>query len=90
MKVEEGVHLALETRRRAEEEKHVRLEAENEACLVEDASLKSEEEDAYLWIEAVEEARLAEETRLKVEEHESTWLEVEEGFHLTLTAIQRA
>ena len=56
MKVEEGVHLALETRRRAEEEKHVRLEAENEACLVEDASLKSEEEDAYLWIEAVEEA----------------------------------
>ena len=36
LKVEEGVHLALEARRRAdEEEDHTQLEAEEEAYLVE-------------------------------------------------------
>ena len=41
--------LALESRRRAEEE-HVRLEAEEEARLVEEAKLKAEEEE-YTWLE---------------------------------------
>ena len=46
LKVEEGVYLSLEVRRRAEEEEDLtRLEAEEEARLVEEASLKSEEED---------------------------------------------
>ena len=42
MKVEEGVRLSLEAKRRAEEE-HTRIEDEEEACLVEETSLKSEE-----------------------------------------------
>ena len=41
------------------EEEHVRLEAEDETSLVEEAKLKSEEED-YAWLEA----------RLKAEEEE--------------------
>ena len=48
LKVEEGVHLALESRRRAEEEEeeeHARLEVEEEAHLVEEARLKAEEEE---------------------------------------------
>ena len=44
MKVEVGVHLALESRQRAEEE-HAWLEAEEEASLVEEARLKAEEEE---------------------------------------------
>ena len=43
LKVEEGVRLDLESRRREEEgEDHVRLEAEEEARLVEEARLKPE------------------------------------------------
>ena len=42
MNVEEGVRIALEARRRTEEE-HPWLEAEEEACLVEEARLKAEE-----------------------------------------------
>ena len=42
LKVEEGVRLDLEARRRAEEEKkHAWIEAEEEARLVEEASMKA-------------------------------------------------
>ena len=44
LKVELGVHLALEERQRVEEE-HTWLEAEEEARLVEEASMKAEEEE---------------------------------------------
>ena len=44
LKVEVGVRLALEARQRAEEE-HAWLEADDEACLVEEARLKAEEEE---------------------------------------------
>ena len=43
-KVEEGVRLDLDARWRAEEE-HARLEAEEEAHLVEEARMKTEEEE---------------------------------------------
>ena len=39
MKVEEGLCLALEARRIDEEEEHTRIEAEEEACLVEEERL---------------------------------------------------
>ena len=39
-----GVRLALEVRQRVEED-HVWLEAEEEACLVEEARLESEKEE---------------------------------------------
>ena len=45
-----------------EEEEHAQLEAEEEACLVEEARLKSEEED-QARLRADEEARLSEEER---------------------------
>ena len=69
LKVEEGVRLSLEARRRAEEEEdHTRIESEEEARLVEEARLKyGEEEEDYARIEAEEEARLVGETRLKSE-----------------------
>ena len=44
LKVEVGVRLALEARRRVEEE-HTWLEAEEEAHLVEEARLKAEKEE---------------------------------------------
>ena len=44
LKVEVGVRLSLEARQRVEEE-HAWLEAEEEARLVEEASLKAEEEE---------------------------------------------
>ena len=44
LKVEVGVHLALEERQIVEEE-HTWLEAEEEARLVEEARLKAEEEE---------------------------------------------
>ena len=44
LKVEVGVHLDLEARQRVDEE-HARLEAEEEARLIEEARLKAEEED---------------------------------------------
>ena len=44
LKVEVGVHLALEARQIVEEE-HAWLEAEEEARLVEEARLKAEEEE---------------------------------------------
>ena len=50
LKVEEGVCLALEVRRRAEDD-HARLEAEEEAPLVEEARLKASEKD-YVRLEA--------------------------------------
>ena len=58
LKVEYGVRLSLEAKQRAEEE-HTRLEAEEEACLIEEANLKSEEEE-YARLEA----------RMKAEEEE--------------------
>ena len=46
LKVDVGVHLALEARQRAEEEEeHTWIEAEEEARLVEEARLKAEEEE---------------------------------------------
>ena len=44
LKVDVGVHLALESRQRVEEE-HAWQEAEVETCLVEEARLKAEEEE---------------------------------------------
>ena len=58
-----GVYLALEARRRAEEE-HAWLEAEEEAQLVEEERLKYEEEE-QAWIRADEDAHLYEEARHK-------------------------
>ena len=54
LKIEEGIHLSLEARRREEEEEdHAQLEAEEEAHLVEEERLKSEEEEEeYTWLEA--------------------------------------
>ena len=54
MKVEEGVCLALELRQRAEEEDYTRIEAEEEAHLVEEEILKSEEEEEDLRLKAKE------------------------------------
>ena len=71
MKVEEGVRLVLEARRRAEEEhdkQHTRLKVEEEARLVEKKSLKSEEED--LRLKAEDEYRLVEEAMLKSEQED--------------------
>ena len=81
MKVEEGVHIALEARRRSEEEylglkdEYARLksEAEDQACL------KDEEED-----------QISVEARLKAEDHKCARLKVEEEFLLTLEARQQA
>ena len=44
LKVEVGVRLSLEARQRVEEE-HACLDAEEEACLIEEARLKAEEEE---------------------------------------------
>ena len=79
MKVEKGVRLAPEARRRSEEEEHLRIEAEEEAHIVEDARLKAEEEEEDLQLKAEEEAQLADEARLNIEEHECARLKVEEG-----------
>ena len=66
--MEEGVHLALEAIRRAEEEeeKHAWLKSEEEAHIVEEARLKYEEEDLRLKYE--DKARLVKEARLKDEQ----------------------
>ena len=69
--------LALEARRRAEEEEQTRIEYEEEARLVEEEKLKAEEKEEDLRMKAEEEARLAEGARLKLEEHESIRLKVE-------------
>ena len=79
MKVEEGVCIALEAVWRAKEEDHTRIEAKEEAYLVEEKRLKYEEEEEDLWMKAEEKARTADVARLKVEEHESALLKVEEG-----------
>ena len=68
------MRLSLEARRR-EDEEHVWLEAEEEACLVEEAKLKYEEEE-QARLRDDEEARLAEEARRKAEEHKCAWLKV--------------
>ena len=84
MKVEEGVRLALEARRREEEEDHTWIDAEEEARLVEEARLKAEEEEEDLRLKAEAEAQLAEGARLKLEEHEHAHLKVDEGVRLAL------
>ena len=66
LKVEEGICLSLEARWIEEEEEHTRIEAEEEARLVEEEWLKSEEEEEDLRLKAEEEVRLAEGARLKV------------------------
>ena len=66
MKVEEGVRLSLEAIRRAKEEEHTWVEAEEEARLVEEKRIKSEEEEEDVQLKAEEEARIAEGVRLKV------------------------
>ena len=68
LKVEEGVHLALEAGRIAEEEQHIRLKAKEEARLVEEARLKSKEK--YLRLKSEDKAHLVEEARLKYEQEE--------------------
>ena len=90
MKVEEGFRLALEARRRAEEEDHTWIEAEEEARLVEEKRLKTEEEEEDIRLKAEEEARLDEGERLKVEDHEITHMKAEEGFRLALASRRRA
>ena len=54
----------------------MRIEAEEEAHLVEEARLKYEEEEEDLWLKSEEEARLAEGARLKVEDHDIARLKV--------------
>ena len=56
LKVKEGVCLAPEARRRAEEEEHTWIEAEEEARLVEEKRLKAEEEEEDVRLNAEEEA----------------------------------
>ena len=74
--MEEGVCLVLETRRRVQEEKedqqHARLKAEEKACLVKEARLKSEEGDLYL--KAENKSCLVEDARLKAEQEEQAHL----------------
>ena len=70
--MEEGVRLALGAGRRAEEEQHALLKAEEEARLVEEARPKYEEED--LRLKAEDEARLVEDARLKDEQEEQARL----------------
>ena len=55
MKVDRGVCLALEARRRAEEGGHTWIEAEEDARLVEEKRLKSEEEEDDVRLKAEEE-----------------------------------
>ena len=84
MKVEEGICLALEARRGEKEEDHTRIEAEEEACLIEEERLKSEEEEEYLRLKAEEEAWIAYGERLKVEDHDRAQLKLEEWVRLVL------
>ena len=90
LNVEEGLRLSLEAIRiEEEEEEHTRIEAEEEACLVEEERLKSEEEEDNLLLKAEEEARLTEGAKLELEEHERARLKVEEGVGLALESIRR-
>ena len=89
MKLEEGLRISLEARRTEEEEEHTRIQAEEEARLVEEERLKSEEEEENLRLKTGEEARLADGAGLKVEEHERARLKVEEGVGLALELIGR-
>ena len=67
--MEYRVYLVLEVRQISEEDQeekqHARIEAEEEAHLIEKARLKSEEKD--LRLKAENEARLVEEARLKAD-----------------------
>ena len=56
-----------------------RIEAEEEARLVEEERLKAEEEEEDLQLKTEEKARLSEGTMLKVKEHERAPLKVEGG-----------
>ena len=68
MKVEEGVRLALDLRRRAEdkEDQNTRLNTEEEETLVGKARMKSEEED--LRLKSEDKTRFVEKKRLKDEQ----------------------
>ena len=57
----------------------MRIEVEEEACLVEEERLKSEEDKEDLRLKAEEEAQLADGARLKVEEDDDARLKLEEG-----------
>ena len=70
--------------RRAEDEGHTWIEAEEEECLVEEERLKYEEVEENLRLKTEEKSRLAEGASLKVEEHERARLKVEGGFALPL------
>ena len=70
--MKEGVCIALEERRRAEEEQHTCIKAEEEARLIEEARMKSEEED--LKLKAEDEAHLVKEARIKYEQEEQAHL----------------
>ena len=54
------------------------MNAEEEACLIEEESLKSEEEQEVLWLKAEEESWLAEEERLKAQEEQQAQLKAGE------------
>ena len=61
MEIQDGVFLALEARRRAEEDEYYsRLKDEYDARLVEEARIKYEEEKEGLRLMAEEEAQIAE------------------------------
>ena len=79
LKVEKGVCLSLEARRRAEEE-DLGLKAE-------ESRLKSEAED-QAHLKAEEEDQISEKARLKSEDHKHASLNVEEEVLLALEARQ--
>ena len=55
----------------------MRIEAEEEARIVEEVRIKDEEEEEDLRLNAEDEDRLAESARIKLEEHERARLKVE-------------
>ena len=64
------------SRAEEEEQQHTRLKAEEEAYLVEEASLKSEEED--LRLKSEDRGRLVEEARMKFEQEKQAHLKAGE------------
>ena len=90
LKIKEGVCLSLEVRRRVEEEQHTRTKAEEDARLVEEASLKDEEEDEDLRLKAEEGDRLADEARPKAEEEEQAQLRADKEARLSKEARQKS
>ena len=70
--MEEGVCISLEVGQILEKEKHARMKAKEEACIIEEERLKSEESDLFLKSE--DKARLVEEAGLKSDQKEQAIL----------------